>query len=154
MKHSMELQDCFGGLEGNGAYYNPLIWLTLWRISSMEFGSLRKIRESQIGTFLPPLLGIYGTIEMHLNMRDRVNKRSLLWVRHAITYVEELSQTSLPTIRIPAPDKSQWRPPRKGWYKVNVDGAVFSDSAGSCGVGVIIRNEKGHIYYGSNEQEN
>ena len=34
-----------------------------------------------------------------------------------------------------------WTPPREGWYKVNVDGAMFKGS-GSCGIGIVIRNKK------------
>ena len=37
-----------------------------------------------------------------------------------------------------------WRPPREGWYKANVDGAVFKET-NSCGIGVVIRNDQGQI---------
>ena len=37
-----------------------------------------------------------------------------------------------------------WTPPGEGWYKVNIDGAVFKES-GSCGIGIVIRNKRGQI---------
>ncbi|XP_075674876.1 uncharacterized protein LOC142644083 [Castanea sativa] len=37
---------------------------------------------------------------------------------------------------------SQWRPPTKGKYKVNVDRAVFA-KVGCCGIEVVIINEEG-----------
>ena len=35
-------------------------------------------------------------------------------------------------------------PPQIGWYKVNIDGAVFKD-IGHCGIGLVVRNDKGLI---------
>ena len=39
---------------------------------------------------------------------------------------------------------THWLPPPQGWYKVNVDVAVFKDQ-GQCGIGVVIRNNQGLI---------
>ena len=36
------------------------------------------------------------------------------------------------------------RPSPLGWYKVNVDGAVFKE-LGHCGIGVVVRKDKGQI---------
>ena len=41
-------------------------------------------------------------------------------------------------------DAVTWRPPKQGWYKVNTDGATFDDIK-CCGVGVVIKNERGKI---------
>ena len=37
-----------------------------------------------------------------------------------------------------------WRPPPPGWYKTNVNGVVFKEQ-GQCGIGAVIRNDKGQI---------
>ncbi|XP_075658913.1 uncharacterized protein LOC142628758 [Castanea sativa] len=57
-------------------------------------------------------------------------------------YVEEFRQKNQSLSKPSNPPKSHWSPPRCGWYKINVDGAVFKES-GSCVVWVIIRNERG-----------
>jgi hypothetical protein len=41
-------------------------------------------------------------------------------------------------------ERIKWIAPREGWYKVNMDGAVFADLQ-RVGVGVVIRNEKGEF---------
>ena len=42
------------------------------------------------------------------------------------------------------PRTERWIPLSEGWYKVNVNGTVFKES-GSCGIGIVIRNERGEI---------
>ena len=37
-----------------------------------------------------------------------------------------------------------WKSPKAGWYKVNTDGVTFEDIK-SCGVGVVIKNERGEL---------
>ncbi|XP_023898674.2 uncharacterized protein LOC112010558 [Quercus suber] len=44
----------------------------------------------------------------------------------------------------PAPRVEQWTPPPQGMYKVNVDAAVFKKQR-CCGIGVVIRNDKGQM---------
>ena len=45
----------------------------------------------------------------------------------------------------PAPLRiGRWTLPSEGWYKVNVDRAMFK-GLGSCGIGIVIRNERGEI---------
>ena len=49
----------------------------------------------------------------------------------------------LPLPRQPHSLKS-WSPLQIGWYKVNIDEAVFKD-IGHCGIGEVVRNDKGLI---------
>ena len=59
-------------------------------------------------------------------------------------YPKELHEVfELPLPRQPRPLKS-WIPSQIGWYKVNIDGAVFKD-IGHCVIGVVMRNDKGFI---------
>ncbi|KAK4560279.1 hypothetical protein RGQ29_009168 [Quercus rubra] len=51
--------------------------------------------------------------------------------------------SELPLPRQPPPLKS-WSPPLIGWYVVNIVGAVFKN-IGHCGIGVVVRNDKGLI---------
>ena len=41
-------------------------------------------------------------------------------------------------------DVIEWKPPVAGSYKVNYDGAIFSDT-NEAGLGVIIRNAQGEV---------
>ena len=62
----------------------------------------------------------------------------------AKSLVEEFNTQNVVPRQI-APSRTGRRTlPCEGWYKVNVDGAVFKES-GSYGIGTVIRNEKGLI---------
>ena len=63
----------------------------------------------------------------------------------ARNYTEECRQNDPTPNGFQVRAKNSWQPPRAGWFKVNVDGAIFTD-AGCCRVGVVIRNEKGNLW--------
>ena len=58
--------------------------------------------------------------------------------------VEEFCQLAEVPKQLAPSRTGRWTPPRVEWYKVNVDGAVFKESS-SCGIGIIIRNERGEL---------
>ena len=62
----------------------------------------------------------------------------------ATALVKEFSeQVGAP--KLPSPSRiAIWTPPSDGWYKVNVDEVVFNE-LGSCGIGIVIRNNRGEI---------
>ena len=57
-------------------------------------------------------------------------------------YAKEVADESLPPSRGIATVRTKWHPPQHGRYKVNVDGAVFTNLKSS-GIRVVIRNEDG-----------
>ena len=65
-------------------------------------------------------------------------------VKGAVDYLNEYQAANRSTEHFAIPEAVRWRPPKQGWYKVNTDGATFKDIK-CCGVGVVIRNEKGEL---------
>ena len=67
-----------------------------------------------------------------------------LIVKEAEMLVEDFSSGNIKE-KLPVVSRIQaWSPPREGWYKANVDGAVFRES-NDYGIGVVIRNDQGQI---------
>ena len=58
--------------------------------------------------------------------------------------VEEFLAVQTPQIPPRVPQRCRWSPPPPGFVKINVDGAVFSDT-NSAGVGTVIRNREGLV---------
>ena len=61
-------------------------------------------------------------------------------VLHEYTMAQEIPHQ----LHITQPAQHRWIPPPLGWYKVNVDGAIFSKHKWS-GIGVIARDDKGLV---------
>lgn len=67
--------------------------------------------------------------------------------RVAASFVEEFRQNNHhndTNHKTRGQSRPTWCPPKCGWFKVNIDGAVFKE-VGQSGVGVVIRNEKGEL---------
>ena len=65
-------------------------------------------------------------------------------IKFVVAYIDEMRGEKIAQRRAHPSAAQLWIPPKQGWYKVNTDGAVFRES-GSCGIGVVVRNEKGQI---------
>ena len=65
-------------------------------------------------------------------------------MKEAAEYLNEYQAANMCTEHSTIPEVVRWRPPKQGWYKVNTDGATFDDIK-CCGVGVVIRNERGEL---------
>uniref|UniRef100_A0A2N9IT87 RNase H type-1 domain-containing protein n=1 Tax=Fagus sylvatica TaxID=28930 RepID=A0A2N9IT87_FAGSY len=65
----------------------------------------------------------------------------------AMKYIQEFTKANALFVSFVPPiarNKIVWSAPLEGWYKVNMDGAVFAD-LGKVGVGVVIRNKRGEF---------
>lgn len=85
-----------------------------------------------------------------------------LWNNRNAVRHEEVSRTALQIFKasraflkefqsfckLPHPPQahglSLWRLAPLGWYKANIDGVVFKE-LGHCGIGVVVRNDKGQL---------
>ena len=94
-----------------------------------------------IGKILQSRLGAFG-IKRNALKHGGQHKDAGCILKEAADYVIEFRQENLCLNEPSNPPIAHWTPPRCGWYKINVDGAVFKKS-GSCGVRVVIRNEEG-----------
>lgn len=72
------------------------------------------------------------------------SKQAKAIVKKVESLVEEFSLQSPISNQKPPSRIKGWSPPCEGRYKVNVDRAVFKET-GSCGIGVVIRNDRGQI---------
>nr|XP_023925843.1 uncharacterized protein LOC112037261 [Quercus suber] len=75
---------------------------------------------------------------------ERKCKQAKTIVLEAKALVKEFNTQNVVPRQIAPPRTVRWTPPCEGWYKVNVDRAVFKE-LGSCGIRTIIRNERGQI---------
>ena len=76
-----------------------------------------------------------------------------LIVKDAEMLVDEFSSGKIKEKLPVLPRNQAWSPPREGWYKANVDGAVFRET-NSCGIGVVIRNDQGQIMGAMSKKRN
>ena len=54
-------------------------------------------------------------------------------------------QATYSTSRMKQPkENAKWQPPMEGIYKMNYDGAIFTES-GEAGIGVIVRDARGEV---------
>ena len=71
-------------------------------------------------------------------------KSALRLCRDMEEYVKEFRHENPPPCKSSRPSTPPWKPPKQGWYKANVDGAVCKER-GCCGIGVVIRNAEGQL---------
>ncbi|XP_075655070.1 uncharacterized protein LOC142625269 [Castanea sativa] len=72
------------------------------------------------------------------------SKTAKVIVREVAAYADEVRIGSEGQVSSTPHFNSLWSPPRRGLYKINVGGTMFKD-LNCCGVGVVIRNERGQL---------
>ena len=65
-------------------------------------------------------------------------------LEHSQEWQIESHSNPLTSTRARNNQSATWSPPQNNWYKINFDGATFAEEK-SAGIGVVIRNNKGHV---------
>ena len=109
------------------------------------FSRLQNCWEAQPGKLKKWITICWGIWKSRNVVRHGDQRRTGLWVvRSSMKSLEEFQIANETPNQISSDHTTTWKPPPPGWFKVNVDGALFSKTKQS-GIGVIVRDEEGNV---------
>ena len=78
-----------------------------------------------------------GRVENQWDDIDSLGTRASIIIQDHLMHHSKSESTTLPS------PITHWKPPDRGTWKINFDGAMHKDT-GAAGVGVVVRNHQGH----------
>ena len=116
-----------------------------WCLSSLDDGS-RVGRGERVASFSSVIPGINGWYNRNEKRHGEEIKEGKILMNWALHYLEK----SYAAVDEPQPTSTQeavvasWTPPPVTNFKVNVDGAIFSEQR-AVGIGVVVRDDQGRV---------